>query len=590
MSNNINKTSPALASLSPTHKNLVLELKSALSRSIFISRGALSRKLSGVKPIELNAILLSTLEEILQENSKQDPLKAIDKLSKMVPMQTLQLALRNNPADAFKEAKSLLKEGALLLENQEGNKLPKSQRLLLKKCLEKITTVIESLIAAFGMGDFFRPADNEAKNEFKSQKIMMILSLFTMVASILPLLGAGASAVLILGGILLSIAAISIIWPLVKPKTTHLPANALNLTHEVQSGTFVPGGRKESLDQIANLLKSKRHAILVGPSRVGKSLTARAFAQAVARGDYPELAGKTVFLINTTELIGQKASFLGGGNTILKEISDAMGRHRKDIILVFDEIHMVCKNGEKMADQLKTYLDEGGPFPHVIGITTELEYQKHVKDNVAFSLRFDPVPIKNMDRDETLKTLAETVLKQPVRPAIKQSALEKIYALSSQDANAPQPATAIKLLKNCLNMTTVTQLSETDRKIVQISNRILSLQAQKAACSTSPHYSQAEIEKLEKELAELKNRAAVEQKAKADWLAAKELQNKIAKETYLTALKVSSASDTFHLRKFLLLQSILKPLVTAQLEKWSKIAGTTTVIDDALVEKAALVN
>src|SRR5205085_1295374 len=151
----------------------------------------------------------------------------------------------------------------------------------------------------------------------------------------------------------------------IKPKTTHLPANAENWTKQVQNGGFVAQGRKESLDEIANIIKMNRHAILVGPSRVGKSLTAKAFAQAVERGDYPELKGKVVFRINTTDIVGQKASFLGGGNNILNKISAAMGRHRDDIILVLDEIHMACKNNEKIADQLKTFLDEAGEFPHV---------------------------------------------------------------------------------------------------------------------------------------------------------------------------------------------------------------------------------
>ena len=163
-----------------------------------------------------------------------------------------------------------------------------------------------------------------------------------------------------------------------------------------------------------------------------------AFAQAVERGDYPELKGKKVFYINTTALIGERngpSVFTGG--SVLKRISDAMGVNRKDIILVLDEIHNACKENSKAADQLKTYIDEGGDFPHVIGITTDEEYESYVKKNTAFSLRFDPVKIQNTSEDETLKILSDTLLQSSVKPLLEENS-------DSMHSEAPHKSKKIK--------------------------------------------------------------------------------------------------------------------------------------------------
>ena len=167
----------------------------------------------------------------------------------------------------------------------------------------------------------------------------------------------------------------------------------------MRNGNFLAQGRKESLDEMANIIKMNRHPILIGSSYVGKTLTAKAFALAIERGDYPELKGKIVFRINTADLISQKAEI-----NILNKISEMMGRHRQDIILVLDDIHLAYKNNEKIAEQLKLFLDENGAFPHVIGITTNKEYDNYIKDNNHFSLRFDRVNIENTSQNETLKS------------------------------------------------------------------------------------------------------------------------------------------------------------------------------------------
>lgn len=582
--------------------NIILSKESAdiLQRLKKINTGYFFRpdrvcvnQLKVMNPVELTNVLKCFFIEMVQENRITDPVKFLDRLATVIPFEQMQAAVEGDVGDALQEAKGMVEEAKLYLQMTNESTTP-SIRARISTILDGILSVVESLITAYGIGDFFKSSESEMRAEFKAQKIMMLLSFFNMLTTmIIPLAGAAKGGIII-GSTLLSIAALSIIWPLIKPKTTHLPANAENWTKQVQQGNFVAQGRKESLDEIANIIKMNRHAILVGPSRVGKSLTAKAFAQAVERGDYPELRGKVVFRINTADIIGQHASFLGGGNNILNKISETMGRHRDDIILVLDEIHMACKNKEKIADQLKTFLDENGKFPHVIGITTQEEYDNHVKDNNAFSLRFDKVNIKNTSSDETLKILSDTLLRSRSKPLVIGEALNQIYTKSCEVEEAPQPAASIKLLKRCINKTEKTQKSATEKKIIEVSNKILSLRSQAVASRGRKKETRTQIAELERQMRELQEVLYTEQKELEKLFKSKDLLDRVTKETYSSVLKISTiaqkklnSKNEKQLKMFLLLHEFLGRSLEAHIIEKSAALGVQAVIDEALINEMA---
>lgn len=598
--------SPVNVALNPFDRNLEVDslenssdilqrLKKISSGAFFKQEAALESHLNEVSPLELTKILNCLFEEVIREDLIKDPALFLDRLADIVPLSKLEESVKADIPDALQEAQRMFEEAKLYLQMTEGN-----TSLDIKACaraaLEGITSALDSIIVAFGIGEFFKSPKNEMDADFKSQKITMLLSLFGMITSmVLPALGSAAGGAII-GGILLCISVLSVVWPFIKPRTLYLPSNAENWTRQVQQGSLVAHGRKESLDEIANILKMNRHAILVGPSRVGKSLTAKAFAEAVERGDYPELSGKAVFRINTTDIIGQTASFLGGGNTTLNEISAAMGRHRNDIILVFDEIHMACKNEEKIADQLKTFLDEAGEFPHVIGITTEDEYENHVKNNNAFSLRFDRVNIENTSADETMKILCDTVLRSRLKPIVDDDALNYIYDKSCKVKEAPQPATALKLLKRCINQTGKTQRSPTDKKIVEISNKILLSRSLSAASrGRRKEMVAGEMDELNRQLSAFKEEFSKESKELDGLFKAKGLLDFVTKETYSSVLKISDCREKTlglknekQLKLFLLLQEFLGRSLEAHIKDKSKELGVKVVINKDLVDEVAL--
>lgn len=577
--------------LSTDSADILQKIKKINSDYFFQTDAILVNKLKIINPIELTKILKCFFKELVCDKTFKDPIKILDRLATVIPLTKMQEAIKPDVADALQEAKDMFEEAKLYLKMTEDHAKP-SIKARLASVLDGIISVIESIISAFGIADFFKTAESDIHADFKSQKIMMLLSLFSMISAILlPLLGAAMGG-LIVGGTLLTIAALSAIWPFIKPITTHLPANAENWTKQIQNGEFTAQGRKESLDEIANILKMNRHAILVGSSRVGKSLTAKAFVQAIEKGDYPELKGKIVFRINTTDIIGQKSSFLGGGNNILNKISATMGRHRNDIILVLDEIHMACKNNEKIADQLKTFLDENGEFSHVIGITTTEEYDKHVKDNNAFSLRFDRVNIVNTDQDETLKILGTALLRSPSKPIIKEDTLDYIYSESCKVKDAPQPAASLKLMKRCMNKTGKFQKSPTEKKTIDISNKILSLRSRSAACRGRKKDVKVEINKLEQQVKELQKTFLKEQNELNQLFKSKDLLDKITKETYLSVLKVSNfaqktlnSKNEIEVKRFLLLHKFLGEALESHIEETSNTLSVKAIIDKKLVDE-----
>ena len=542
----------------------------------FKSNDILANSLKTAQPIECKQILNDLFQEMIEQGRIADSIALLEKIAEQIPCETLQKS-----SDVSKALESFVKEANLYKEITQ--KEPSSViTATINSILNTFISLIESFVSTFGVGDFLKPSEGVTHDVMiKSQKFMMlIMGLNVMI----PSLGA-----LVVAKIFVSVIVMSFLWPIIKPMTSYLPPGAECWTKQVQKGSLVVHGRKESLDEIAGILKMNRHAILVGPSRVGKSLTAKAFAQAIERGDYPELKGKVVFRFNMADLIDQQASFVGGSNKTLQQISEAMGRDRKDIILVFDEIHMAVKNNQKMADQLKLFLDEEGEFPHVIGITTEEEYVKYVKENQAFSLRFDKVTIENTSQEETLMILGKSLLKNRTHPLVaKGEVLKYIYDKSNQE-NAPQPASALKLLKKCMNCTEQTQRSPIERKITVLSHKILALQSQEILRIEKNQKIKEEIEALETQMQDLQKMLENETKAKKSLFQAKQVLDSAKIKMYETVLKTSKIADLDkkELNFLTLLHAFLAPFLESHIEIKSKELNLKMVIDSKLVDEMA---
>lgn len=97
-----------------------------------------------------------------------------------------------------------------------------------------------------------------------------------------------------------------------------------------------------------------------------------------------------------------------------------------------------------------------------------------------------------------------------------------IFQKSNAVEKAPQPTSSLKLLNRCINRTEKTQKSTTEKKIIEISNEILSLRAQASASRGRKKCVNVKIVELEKQVKEPKRYWA---KKKINYLSCLNLRN-----------------------------------------------------------------
>ena len=391
-------------------------------------------------------MLETELKAIIED---ENPEAAIHRLAKSIPVERLQELLQQKSSDApnaLEIARKRLEQARSYIEIKDASP---SLRVKLMALSDALIAVVDSVFAAFGIADFFEIAESPLQAEFKLQRIVMLISFFTLLtATLLPMLGVANSASIV-GGSLVLLAALSVVWPHIRP----LPSRILegeNWSKQMREGKLeVMGGRKEAIKKIATALVKGQHPLLIGQSGVGKTQTVKAFVQALERGEYPALQGKTVFYFNTAKLVDCKEMF-SGGNKILKRISDAIGdnpKKREDCILVLDEIHLAFQKKEdsSIGEQLKTYLDQkDGNFPHVIGLTTQEEYNDYIYvPHQAVDRRFEKIIITSTDEATTKTILKQFLMHKAPGTVVDKDALKLLIRETEEH---PQPLTSQVIL------------------------------------------------------------------------------------------------------------------------------------------------
>ena len=184
-----------------------------------------------------------------------------------------------------------------------------------------------------------------------------------------------------------------------------------DLTQRAREGKIDPViGRKKEIDKIVQVLsrRTKNNPVLVGEPGVGKSAVAEGLAQAIVRGDVPDLLrGKTVFALDLPAMLAG-AKYRGDFEERLKDTMDAV-RRSGDIILFIDEIHNIvgagstAENSMDAANILKPMLARGEL--QTIGATTIDEYRKYIEKDPALERRFTPVNVEEPSVEESAEIL-----------------------------------------------------------------------------------------------------------------------------------------------------------------------------------------
>jgi ATP-dependent Clp protease ATP-binding subunit ClpA len=597
-------------SLQTTPERSTRILEALRTHTLYTSSFLFGKKISPLLEKDIRDIspeqLYQTLEKFLKETqSETKELQSLLKeLSHIIPMEKLQDAIRTtykDHRDALTTAKAMLQEALYFIEKTKDT--PPSIKERVKSFISTILSTMETMISVFGIAGFFKPPESEYDADGKFQRILSLVNFFSLLsAALIPIIGVTAGGLMI-GAALLLIAIISLTYPYFQPTPALLP-KAENWTTQYRNHKLEEiGGRQATVQAIADTLSSsqgiKTHPMLIGPSGVGKTQTVKALVRAIEQGSYPELKGKKVFYINTADIINGK-DFLNGENRILSKLSRAMGRHRENIILVFDEIHLACRSKESsdISEQLKTLLDSGhDKFPHVIGITTEEEFYRDIySKNPAFARRFKKITINNTDPEETEHILNDFLLHESKECLVKPGILKAIIEKTKAAFSSSEPASSLRILSQCVQRTTESQKSVLQCKVDLAKEKITSIRSQKASMTGSSllPYSQDQKREalLEEELQKLESQLAEENKKICHLFHLKEELCQTKEKLFKTVSKISqlqkehlSKKDSEKLNQFLLISHLLLPSLEKKVRTEAEAQGIRIEITEELIDE-----
>ncbi len=289
-----------------------------------------------------------------------------------------------------------------------------------------------------------------------------------------------------------------------------------DLTAAARQGKLDPViGRDNEIRRVIQVLsrRTKNNPVLIGEPGVGKTAIAEGLAQRIVAGDVPEgLKNKLVVSLDIGSMIAGakfRGEFEDRFKAFMKEVIGSAGQ----IILFIDELHTLVGAGGAegsvdASNMIKPPLARGEL--RCVGATTLKEYRKYVEKDPALERRFQPVLVEEPTVEATVAILRGLRERYEVHHGVRinDGALVAAAKLSHRYiADRFLPDKAIDLVDEAASKLRMeidslpTPIDEVERRIMQLDMERSALKKDKDAAARE------RLEKLEKELAELRERS-----------------------------------------------------------------------------------
>ena len=292
---------------------------------------------------------------------------------------------------------------------------------------------------------------------------------------------------------------------------------ARDLTEAAEQGKIAPIiGRDEEIRRAMQVLsrRTKNNPVLIGEPGVGKTAIAEGLALRIVNGDVPEsLRNKKLMSLDMGALIAgakYRGEFEERLKAVLKEIEAAAG----EIIMFIDEMHTLVGAGKSdgamdAANLIKPALARGEL--HCVGATTLDEYRKYVEKDAALARRFQPLMVEEPTVTDTVSILRGIKEKYELHHGVRiaDAALVAAATLSHRYiTDRFLPDKAIDLMDEAASRLRM-EVDSKPEELDALDRQILQLQIEAEALKKEDDKASVDrLEKLEKELADLNDRAS----------------------------------------------------------------------------------